>query len=193
MAGHLSQKTLVDIPRHHHFVWSCQAQNCQLDLWPVMVLWLGGYGPSMLHSNLTSRYFHLFGPLQKHLAGNHFAPICLWQDASLATVEQIVTSFYVDISWLTSATHVPLSLNKLLGIKVFITLFFETPWAIWIFYNLLFTQSTCVRSVKNAESNLPVKRHTAPTLHNRELVRWLTFIRNVFNNIQCDMFHLPQH
>jgi len=81
MACCLSQKTLVDIPRHHYFVWSCQAQNCQLDLWPVMVLWLGGYGPS----DPASSYFHLFGPLEKHLAGKHFAteanmkcPVTFW-------------------------------------------------------------------------------------------------------------------
>jgi len=50
-----------------------------------MVLWLGGYGPSMLQSDLASSYFHLFGPLQKHLAGKHFAtkanmkqPVTFW-------------------------------------------------------------------------------------------------------------------
>lgn len=100
----------------------------------------------------------------------------------------------MDISWLPTATHVPcihLSLNKLLGIKVSITLFFETPWVIWILYNLLFTQSTCVRSVKNAESNLTKsKQHLS---FRTESWKMIHFHMECAQQYTMGQFHLTQH
>jgi hypothetical protein len=73
MAGHLIKQGLGCHTTASSFCMICQAQNCQLDLRLVMALQMGGYGPSTLQSDLASSYFHLFGPLQKHLAGKRFA------------------------------------------------------------------------------------------------------------------------
>jgi hypothetical protein len=120
---------------HIEIIWTPYSQP---DLWLVMTIWLGvidycPYRPGLVPSDLS-----LLDSFKKHLLASdmwsklspgyrHLAPIFVCCDISLCTKVDVT---YVHVWYVPSATQVQCtqwSQNKVLSVRVFVTLLFEIP------------------------------------------------------------------